>query len=409
MTKQELYAKQYTIAKSKLDEGWKDIVNYGQLAADVATIPMSFFPGLNLVASAIQAGSAAIDVAQGETEDAAWRAGAAALGLIPGGGAVATGGKLAKGAIAASKAVKAADVAADVAKVAKGVDVAADVAKASKAVKAADAATDALQAGKQVSPKLLPTTAGEQIVSRNAANAVAKTAQTKVPATATTTIVKAAESPTINVTGRKVVQNTAPRAARRSPSGPAGVGARTTVRQGKVAKAGRIANAARAMGRAATAGKVLAGAAVAGGVVGAVASRVADKIADEITNKDKTPDNKVIPPEPDVRRAGLDVGQLGAFGPGEIGLSSKSVGRDDTGRASGNNERWHHNPWLLSPRLSSISRSATVDSRGRVSEEMDHSTLSTKVKNAVNNYLKSKHGKELNNHLNNITNMLKSN
>jgi len=45
----------------------------------------------------------------------------------------------------------------------------------------------------------------------------------------------------------------------------------------------------------------------------------------------------------------------------------------------------------------------TVDSRGRIVEAND---LSLKVKRAVSDYLKSKHGKELKNHLDNISKQL---
>lgn len=90
----------------EIDEGLiKGAINFAQGVADVASGVMSFIPGLNLVGSAIDAVSAGVDVLQGEKEDAAWRAASAGAGLIPGAGALVKGGKLAKAAAGAGKAI----------------------------------------------------------------------------------------------------------------------------------------------------------------------------------------------------------------------------------------------------------------------------------------------------------------
>ena len=107
-----------------LNEG---IIDKIQSGLDVVTGVASFIPGLNLVASGIDAVSAAVDLAQGQGEEAAWRGGSAVAGLIPGGGAVAKGAKLAKAAGTAMDVAKAGGAVSDVARAGGAVS---DVARA---------------------------------------------------------------------------------------------------------------------------------------------------------------------------------------------------------------------------------------------------------------------------------------
>jgi len=162
MNRNKIYQRQYELAILKLNESKRNLIERPedeedeeiqqdtsssgggvidaiQTGADVVSGILSFIPGGNLVGSAIDAVSAGVDVAQGDYGDAALRAGSAAVGLIPGGGAAA---KVGTGAV---KAAKAADTASDVAKAAKTVGTATDVANAGKTVvgttKAIDTAT----------------------------------------------------------------------------------------------------------------------------------------------------------------------------------------------------------------------------------------------------------------------------
>lgn len=84
------------------------IIDTIQTGADFLSMGLSFVPGLNFVGSAIDAISAGVDLAQGQYGDAALRGGAAALGLIPGGGAVAKiGAKAIKGATTIGRSARA--------------------------------------------------------------------------------------------------------------------------------------------------------------------------------------------------------------------------------------------------------------------------------------------------------------
>ena len=112
------------------NEGWKKAIDMVQTAGDVLSFGASFVPGGNFVGSAIDTVSAGVDLAQGDYVDSAFRGGAAAAGLIPGGGAIAKTAQAAKAAKAA-KAVKAVET---------GVNVAKDVSSVAKAVKGVEGA-----------------------------------------------------------------------------------------------------------------------------------------------------------------------------------------------------------------------------------------------------------------------------
>jgi len=433
MNKKELYQRQYNISKAKLQEGWKDIINYAQLGVDVASIPMSFVPGLNLVASGLQAASAAVDVAQGETEDAAWRAGAAALGLLPGAGGVAAGAKLAaqgtKAVKAATTAAKVADVVADVTKGvkagAKAADVAVDVSKATKAAKVADIAADASKAAKAVDTAGDAATMGNAIVAKNAL------AQTQRTAASTANTQASLVKPAREVTVRRITQaipEAKPRFSTFTHAGSAGkdfykagFGDELASLLGKakpgstskaISRAITAARGANVAGKASNALRALGKTAVAAGVgaaVGAVGKTVYDTVTSddesEPTKKDKSKESEE--PSGSKSSAGLDVGALNVFDPGSVagyGRSAKTERQDTRGST-------FRNPWSISPELVAARNMTSVDSRGRVvsvTEEMNKGILSQKVKTAVSSYLKSKHGKELNNHLNTISKALKS-
>jgi hypothetical protein len=123
------------------NEGLKKAIDMVQTAGDVLSFGASFVPGGNLVGSAIDTVSAGVDLAQGDYVDSAFRGGAAAAGLIPGGGAIAKTAQAVKAAKAA-KAAKAVETGASVAKGAvqaarTGTQGAQAVAKGSEAVAAA--------------------------------------------------------------------------------------------------------------------------------------------------------------------------------------------------------------------------------------------------------------------------------
>jgi hypothetical protein len=178
MNRNKIYQRQYELAILKLNESKRNLIERPedeedeeiqqdtsssgggvidaiQTGADVVSGILSFIPGGNLVGSAIDAVSAGVDVAQGDYGDAALRAGSAAVGLIPGGGAAVKGGA------AAVKAAKAVDTASDVAKAAKTVGTATDVANAGKTVvgttKAIDTATGAAKEAEILGTVTSPT------------------------------------------------------------------------------------------------------------------------------------------------------------------------------------------------------------------------------------------------------------
>jgi len=119
------------------NEGLKKAIDYVQTAGDVISFGASFVPGGNFVGSAIDTVSAGVDLAQGDYVDSAFRGGAAAAGLIPGGGAIAKTAQAAK----AAKAAKAVETGVNVAKTVKGVEGAASVAKGVEGAKTATGTT----------------------------------------------------------------------------------------------------------------------------------------------------------------------------------------------------------------------------------------------------------------------------
>lgn len=102
---------QFEHLNAVLNEGFMDWVKSNadnlQTAVDVAAIGMSFVPGLNLVASGLQAANAGVSLARGNKMAAALRGAEAAVGLVPGlGGAAGLLTKgVGKGAKAAYKAI----------------------------------------------------------------------------------------------------------------------------------------------------------------------------------------------------------------------------------------------------------------------------------------------------------------
>ena len=112
MTRDELYKRQYTSAlkilnENSIQEDLSDVADYAQLGASVVSAGLSFIPGLNLVGSAIDLANSGVYLARGQKENAAWSAGAAAIGLIPMGGAlskIAQAGKFAS-KVSGTKAV----------------------------------------------------------------------------------------------------------------------------------------------------------------------------------------------------------------------------------------------------------------------------------------------------------------
>jgi hypothetical protein len=188
------------------NEGLKKAIDMVQTAGDVLSFGASFVPGGNFVGSAIDTVSAGVDLAQGDYVDSAFRGGAAAAGLIPGGGAIAKTTQ----AVKAAKAAKAVETGVNVAKTVKGVEGAKTAAGTTK-VFTRDPVAKAVQAGQANAAKgavqaARTGTQGAQAVAKGS-EAVAAAAKPSLLGRATQGIKTGAR--TMTKTATKIVHNAA--------------------------------------------------------------------------------------------------------------------------------------------------------------------------------------------------------
>lgn len=382
----EIYEKQYTLAKIKLDEktgeSWSDTLDKWQDRADYASLagagvglgasvtgvglPVGAAATLastvvDLANAGVYGGRAIYDLATGDTEKAkehALSAGLRALFAVPYLGDVAQAGKAVKAATtAAGTAEKAAATAAKAAP-----EVAATASKVETAA-ARQGARNAMRGERRVQ---LP---GQR------AGAGTRNAPVREPAT-----VPAGRTPVrVPGGGAKVT----PKA--RIPGGAAG------------AAAGTGAKAATALSK----GRRIAGGAAAAGAAGIVAKTLLDKATDSDDTvpglRPGDPNDRII----DTRMpVGLSLGRLGMYDTGDPTPFSRSSSSNPHIQAELRNK---FNPmWALTPQ-----QRETLRTYG---ESYDpENALKGKVKVAVNKYLNSPQGYQLNKHLESIRKNLISN
>ncbi len=419
MNKHNLYKNQYRNAKLKLKEDWTDWlpsketlnkwVDIAQTGIDIASIPASFVPGLNLAVSGVQAASAGLDLAQGQGEDAAWRGGAAALGLIPGAGGVATGAKTAKGAVTAAKTAKAVDAAVDMAnatKSAKAATVAVDAAKA------ADSAADAVKAATRTGDVLTAQQASKAI---GQAKKVENTATQISNATRNTTTIP---NP-ISQSGRQLAKNyadklpgkgLATRTAEPSkdlstivrPQTGTGLSTVTKIGTGLV-KGGQVATP-RPIRTPTPSTKPLPLPQGPGGTTTITTPIIINRNDGE---KEPKPPEQI---KADRLLTDVQLSRLLGLDPGEVTGYEKSQVNLQRGRAG---EQFLPTFYMTPSQMANIRRStqsqrAAVPTYESFDGDMHDSLLKHKVKIAVNQYLKSKQGEDLNNHLNDVRKTLKT-
>lgn len=342
MNKTALYKNQYKLSSTKLNEKATNVIDLIQLGGDVASLGLSFVPGGNVVGAGIDALSAGIDLAQGQKGEAAFRGGAAAIGLIPGAGAAAKLAKAAEAGKGVAKAVTTAEKAIQTAQSVGGVVHASNVASKVATAGASKIAPISSKIGRKIAGE-----AGEKFPE------LFRAAKTGVEAGKELAVIpKAAEATKLGVEAGKQL-----------------------TRYTKLAKIARTAGA------------------------GAVGYTIGKAIENSV--KQSEPDEKKrLTPTGDRVGASTSSVPTGEFAPGEIADQYRGTPRDSRSRDVG--ERFR-SQWLLPPTMTSWVRSPTVDARGKITESKQ---IQSKIKRAVLSYLKSKEGKELDNHLKNISKTL---
>jgi hypothetical protein len=402
MTKNEIYQKQYNLAKIKIDEGFKDVVDKVQDVADWASIGASLIPGGNVVGSGIDYVSSLVDVAQGDYGDAAWRAGAGTIGLIPGGriAASATRG-IAKGA------VKAAEIARGAAKLAPEIKAVAHAAPEVVA-KAATTGEKAAAAAAKAAPETaeVARVAG-QIPVRSAERSAERAAKISAARDAALADRKAAGFASSEL-----------EALEKSVGKPAVETGKELATIGKVGtEAGKeLATIERGLAKTGVEAAAKAGtkASLKAGVKGAVLGAAGKLIYDALTGKGKGGDDGRIgdPEQKPVNRvaAGVDlsrlIGQENTIA--DFARSTRS-GRNPI-QGDINFRHAHENPfapmWLIDPNMRrNLRQDESVEYKPTLSYNPEKG-LKHKVKIALEKYLKSDEGQELNNHLEDIRNNL---
>jgi hypothetical protein len=432
MNKHNLYKNQYRNAKLKLKEDWTDWlpsketlnkwVDIAQTGIDIASIPASFVPGLNLAVSGVQAASAGLDLAQGQGEDAAWRGGAAALGLIPGAGGVATGAKTAKGAVTVAKTAKAVDAAVDMAnatKSAKAATVAVDAAKA------ADSAADAVKAATRTGDVLTAQQASKAI---GQAKKVENTATQISNATRNTTTIP---NP-ISQSGRQLAKNyadklpgkgLATRTAEPSKDLSTIVRPQTGTGLSTVTKIGTglVKGSQTVISKTAGTGLVKGGQVATPRPIqtptpkvlplpqgpGGTTTITTPIIINRNDGEKEKPKEEL---KADRLLTDVQLSRLLGLDPGEVTGYEKSQVNLQKGRGG---EQFLPTFYMTPSQMANIRRStqsqrAAVPTYESFDGDMHDSLLKHKVKIAVNQYLKSKQGEDLNNHLNDVRKTLKT-
>lgn len=390
MTKNEIYQKQYNLAKSRIDEDFKGVVDRVQDVADWASIGASLIPGGNLVGSGIDYVSSLVDVAQGDYGDAAWRAGAGTIGLIPGGriAASATRG-------IAKAGVKAAEIARGAAKLAPEIKAVAHAAPEVVA-KTATSGEKALASAVKSAPEVAKV--AEQMPVRTAAREAERAAKLRAVSDAARADAKAAgyvpaELEALERSIGKSAVEAGKELAVVGEKGLAKVGAEGAAKSGL--KAGLKAGAK-------------------GAVLGAAGKLVFDALT---KGRKDDGDGKIPDPEKIPERrvaAGVDLRQLVGqeAGPaGEFAMathSGASIGGAGGGQSGIPYRQIHANKfnpmWLIDPEMKRNLRDH-VEYKPTLSYNPEKG-LKHKVKVALEKYLKSSEGEELNNHLEDVRNTL---
>jgi uncharacterized protein (DUF2147 family) len=402
MTKNEIYQKQYNLAKIKIDEGFKDAVDKVQDVADWAAIGASLIPGGNLVGSAIDYASSLVDVAQGDYGDAAWRAGAGTIGLIPGGriAASATRG-IAKGA------VKAAEIARGAAKLAPEIKAVAHAAPEVVA-KAATTGEKAAAAAAKAAPETaeVARVAG-QIPVRSAERSAERAAKISAARDAALADRKAAgfASSELEALEKSVGKPAVETGKELATIGKVGTEAGkelATIERG-LAKTGAEGAAKAGAKSGVKAGLKGAAIGAAGKIIYDALTRSSDGSSDgKIGDRDTVPVNRVA--------AGVDlsrlIGQENTIA--DYARSTRS-GHNPIGQGDINFRHAHDNPfnpmWLIDPQMKRNLRQESVDYKPTLKYNPTNG-LKHKVKTALEKYLRSSEGRPLNNHLNDIKNTL---
>ena len=155
-------------------------------------------------------------------------------------------------------------------------------------------------------------------------------------------------------------------------------------------------------GRFGGGGRALSGEAQgASGKPGAAGFAIGHTLAD--LEKDRPSDDEkefkkmiVEPPH----QTQLDIRKLGVFDPGEASGYAKSV----IARRGGESEHPGYHPYFTGPMNVELQRrrSSYAHSKGLPESVENENIIKRKIKSSVNNYLKSKEGRKLNDHLENI-------
>ena len=163
---------------------------------------------------------------------------------------------------------------------------------------------------------------------------------------------------------------------------------RTTI--GSSGAASRRKSLSRAVASTTTAG--VAGAA-AGFAIGNTVANMGDKPSDD----DKEFKKMIVEPP---HQTQLDIRKLGAFDPGEASGYAKSV---ITKRGHDSEHPGYH-PFFTGPMSVELQRrrSSYAHSKGLPESVETDNVIKRKIKSSVNNYLKSREGRKLNDHLENI-------
>lgn len=371
MKLQQIYDKQYQLAKIKLNEenkeSWSDWLDKWQNRADIASLAgagaglastatgvgapvgagaVAASTGIDLANAGVYAGRSIYDLAHGDVASAKSHAFDAALrGVF----AIPYIGDIAQAGRAAKTAAKAAEVGTEV------------------GAKTATRAARAAEVGTEVAAKEKAAVGATQRSNRRVPLPTERPA--KVP-------------PRTPKTPSEVPTRTPTRVPPRRPIVPseAGVAAKEAEKVGTGLLKGKVAQ------------NVLKAGKVAGGA--AIAKIIYDTLTGKGGTKGETEDETGSQRELRVMR---DLNPLitGTFDNTLAGYATNP--RRDSGMAGHVSSRFR-NPWQIDPILASSGKLTSVDSRGRLTENSDED-LSVRVKNAVSAYLKSKQGKDLDKHL----------
>lgn len=400
MNKHNLYKNQYRNAKLKLKlkEDWtvSDWIDAAQFGVDLASIPLSVVPGANTVLQGINAG---VDLAQGQYVDASIRGGLAALGLLPGASGVGAGVKTAATAKAAAQAGAKAAIpeAGAVANLGHA---------ATTAAKTADAAADTAKFSASLTQRGRLAKAGAEPIPnpRQIPGAEARPVSTGVRGVERTV-------PSSRVAPPPRTPQTPPRPRPsippRTPQTPA-----PAVPPSATPKPGIGSQTIQTLKNSKTGLAIGAGAAATTYALNRY-GQSSGKPPGTSTGTPGIPPKDEIPPEQikgDRILTDVHLSRLIGLDPGEVTRYEKSQVNLQKGRAGEQFlPTFYMTPsQMANIRISTQAQRAAVPTYESFNGDMHDSLLKHKVKIAVNQYLKSKQGEDLNNHLNDVRKTLKT-